>query len=288
MTKELAPLYVVPTPLGNLKDISERAREILAAVPWVAAEDTRHSGPLLKHLGSQARLLAAHEHNEAEAAQQILARLEAGEAVALVSDAGTPGISDPGGQVLAAALAAGFEVDALPGPNALIPALLLSGLDPRSFLFVGFLEGRPAARRRRVRSLADRPETLIFYLSPHHPEEDLALWREELGDRPAAVVREISKVHQEALRGTLGELLEAARGGRLRGELVGVVAGAEPPENSDVSDSLWQEEALRELEEGGDWRAVVKSLGERYGIPKNRAKAFLWQRRGEESRNGPA
>lgn len=282
------PLILVPTPIGNLKDITLRALEVLEAADLVACEDTRRTLGLLNHLGLRKPLLSTHEHNEVRRIPEILRVLGEGKTVALVSDAGTPGISDPGGQVLAAALAAGYEVDVLPGPNALIPALLLSGLDPRSFLFVGFLEGRPAARRRRVRSLADRPETLIFYLSPHHPEEDLALWREELGDRPAAVVREISKVHQEALRGTLGELLEAARGGRLRGELVGVVAGAEPPENSDVPDSLWQEEALRELEEGGDWRAVVKSLGERYGIPKNRAKAFLWQRRGEESRNGPA
>ena len=282
------PLILVPTPIGNLKDLTLRALEVLETADLVACEDTRRTLGLLTHLGLRKPLLSTHEHNEARRIPEILRALGEGKTVALVSDAGTPGISDPGGQVLAAALAAGYEVDVLPGPSALLPALLLSGLDPRTFLFVGFLEGRPAARRRRVRSLADRPETLIFYLSPHHPEEDLSLWREELGDRPAAVVREISKVHQEALRGTLGELLEAAREGRLRGELVGVVAGAAPSEDQEVPDSLWQEEALRELEGGGDWRAVVKSLGERYGIPKNRAKAFLWQRRGEESRNGPA
>ena len=282
------PLILVPTPIGNLKDLTLRALEVLETADLVACEDTRRTLGLLTHLGLRKPLLSTHEHNEARRIPEILRALGEGKTVALVSDAGTPGISDPGGQVLAAALTAGYEVDVLPGPSALLPALLLSGLDPRTFLFVGFLEGRPAARRRRVRSLADRPETLIFYLSPHHPEEDLALWREELGDRPAAVVREISKVHQEALRGTLEQLLEAAREGRLRGELVGVVAGAAPSEDQEVPDSLWQEEALRELEEGGDWRAVVKSLGERYGIPKNRVKAFLWQRRDEESRNGPA
>ena len=150
MTEEFAALYVVPTPLGNLADLTRRAEEVLRSVPWVAAEDTRHSGPLLKQLGSRARRLPAHRHNEHEAAARIVERLKAGEAVALISDAGTPGISDPGARIVAAVRAAGCKVIPLPGACAAITALSASGLPDEHFLFHGFLPSKAGQRRKAI------------------------------------------------------------------------------------------------------------------------------------------
>ncbi len=228
MTRELAPLYVVPTPLGNLKDISERAREILAAVSWVAAEDTRHSGPLLKHLGSQARLLAAHEHNEAEAAQQILARLEAGEAVALVSDAGTPAISDPGARIVARVRAAGGRVIPLPGPCAAATALSAAGLEEDHWLFYGFLPSKSGQRQKTLEALRDLPYALVFYEAPHRVLETVADLAAVLGaERTLVVARELTKLFESVHSLPLGEALAwlEADPNRQKGEFVLLLSG---------------------------------------------------------------
>lgn len=160
--EKLAALYVVPTPLGNLADLTRRAEEILRGVPWVAAEDTRHSGPLLKQLGSRARRLPAHRHNEHEAAARIVERLQAGEEVALIADAGTPGISDPGARIVAAVRAAGYRVIPLPGPCAATTALSASGLLDEHFLFHGFLPSKAGQRRQAIEALREYPCALVF------------------------------------------------------------------------------------------------------------------------------
>jgi 16S rRNA (cytidine1402-2'-O)-methyltransferase len=228
MTEESAALYVVPTPLGNLADITRRAEEILRVVPWVAAEDTRHSAPLLKHLGSSARMLPAHQHNEHEAAARIVARLLAGEPVALVSDAGTPGISDPGARIVAAVRAAGCRVVPLPGPCAAIAALSAAGLADEHFLFWGFLPSKGGQRRKALEGLRDQSCALVFYEAPHRVLETVADLAAVLGERTLVIARELTKlfesIHSGPLTAALAWLLEDAN--RQRGEFVLIVSGA--------------------------------------------------------------
>ncbi|MCX8145977.1 MAG: 16S rRNA (cytidine(1402)-2'-O)-methyltransferase [Azovibrio sp.] len=236
MTKELAPLYVVPTPLGNLKDISERAREVLCSVAWVAAEDTRHSAPLLKHIGASARLLAAHEHNEAEAAEQILARLAAGEAVALVADAGTPGISDPGARIVARVRAAGGRVVPLPGPCAATTALSGAGLSEPHWLFYGFLPAKSGQRQKALAALQALPYALVFYEAPHRVLETVADLAAVLGgERTLVVARELTKLFESLHSLPLGEALAwfTADSNRQKGEFVLIVSGSPATQQDD-------------------------------------------------------
>lgn len=228
MTEEFAALYVVPTPLGNMADMTRRAEEILRSVPWVAAEDTRHSGPLLKQLGSQARTLPAHQHNEHEAAVRIIERLRAGEAVALISDAGTPGISDPGARVVAAVRAAGCKVIPLPGPCAATTALSASGLLDEHFLFYGFLPAKGGQRRQAIEDLRETPAALVFYEAPHRVLETVADLATVLGERTLVIGRELTKMFESIHSCPLGEALAWLKedSNRQRGEFVLMVSGA--------------------------------------------------------------
>lgn len=228
MTEEYAALYVVPTPLGNLADLTRRAEEILRQVPWVAAEDTRHSGPLLKQLGSSARTLPAHRHNEHEAAARIVERLQAGESVALISDAGTPGISDPGARVVAAVRAAGCRVVPLPGPCAAVTALSASGLVDEHFLFYGFLPSKGGQRRQAIADLREQSAALVFYEAPHRVLETVADLAAGLGERTLVIARELTKLFESIHSCPLGEALPwlEADANRQRGEFVLIVSGA--------------------------------------------------------------
>jgi 16S rRNA (cytidine1402-2'-O)-methyltransferase len=229
-------LYVVATPIGNLGDLSPRAREILRTVSLIAAEDTRHSGVLLKHFGIETPQLSLHDHNERQRADGIIERLRQGAAVALVSDAGTPAISDPGFELVRAAAAEGFEIIAVPGPCAAIAALSIGGLPTDRFCFEGFLPARGAARRKRLQSLAAEPRTLVLYEAPHRVRETLEDCADAFGaERRAAVAREITKLHEMAYRGSLRELLDRAQSDAdfTRGEIVLAVAGAPQPAADD-------------------------------------------------------
>ena len=218
-------LLVVSTPIGNLGDLSPRAREALSAAAIVACEDTRHTGLLLSRLGlPHGRLVSYHEHNERRRLDELLAALEGGATVALVSDAGTPLLSDPGFPLVREAAARGIVVEALPGPSALLAALVVAGLPPLPFTFAGFPPPRPGKRRAFYRRLAPLAHTLVLYESPHRLAASLADAAAELGDRPAAVARELTKLHEEVLRGTLGELAaEVERRGGVPGEAVVVI-----------------------------------------------------------------
>ena len=231
MTEESAALYVVPTPLGNLADMTLRAIDVLRQVTWVAAEDTRHTAPLLKHFGVSARLLAAHEHNEEAAARQVIARLNAGESVALVSDAGTPAVSDPGARLVARVRAAGYRVIPLPGPCAAIAALSASGLTEPHFLFYGFLPAASRQREKALHELAGLRYALVFYEAPHRILETVAALASAFGaQRTLVLARELTKlfetIHCCALGDALAWLQEDAN--RQRGEFVLLVSAAAP------------------------------------------------------------
>ena len=222
-------LYVVATPIGNLGDLSARARDTLGSCGLIAAEDTRRTGMLLHAFGLSKPMLSLHEHNEDHRLAELIERLRSGLSVALVSDAGTPGISDPGYGLVRGCAAAGIEVVAIPGPCALIAALSVAGLPTDRFCFEGFLPTRPTARRARLESLAAEARTLVFYEAPHRVQEALADCAQSLGgDRQAAVAREITKVHETVYRATLAELAARAAAERdfERGEIVLVIAGA--------------------------------------------------------------
>jgi 16S rRNA (cytidine1402-2'-O)-methyltransferase len=222
-------LFVVATPIGNLEDLAPRARQTLAAVDLIAAEDTRHTGRLLSHFGIKTRLLALHDHNEEDIAGKVIDRLIAGESVALVCDAGTPLVSDPGFRLLRAAHRAGLTVSPIPGPCAATAALSVAGLATDRFCFEGFLPAKSKGRRDALRSLLDESRTMIFYESVHRVAATLTDLVNAFGkERPAFLGRELTKMHEQCLHGTLGDLLEQATAGTItnKGEFVLIVAGA--------------------------------------------------------------
>lgn len=221
-------LFVVATPIGNLGDLSARARDTLAGCSLIAAEDTRHTGVLLKAFGIGTPQLSLHEHNEASRAIEIIARLREGKSIALVSDAGTPAISDPGFELVRQVAAAGLDIIAVPGPCAAIAALSIAALPTDRFCFEGFLPARSAARRQRLQSLAPEVRTLVFYESPHRLRETLEDCVAAFGeDRAAAIVREATKLHETTYRGSLNELLLQSKSDPhlSRGEIVLIVGG---------------------------------------------------------------
>ena len=222
-------LYVVATPIGNLGDLSPRARAVLSDCALIAAEDTRHTGILLKAFGIATPQISLHDHNEAARSVEIIARLREGKSVALVSDAGTPAISDPGFELVRAVAAAGIEVIAVPGPCAAIAALSIGALPTDRFCFEGFLPARGAARRQRLKSLEQESRTLVVYESPHRVRETLEDCVTAFGEaRAATVVREASKLHETTYRGSLLELLHKAKSDAdfARGEIVLLIGGA--------------------------------------------------------------
>ena len=223
-------LYVVGTPIGNLGDLSDRARETLAAVDLVAAEDTRRTGKLLAHAGIRARMLSLFEGNERQRIDELLERLSEGATVALVSDAGMPAVSDPGFRLLRAAVEAGIAISVVPGPSAVTAALVVSGLPTDRWVFEGFLPRRPSERRSRLRALAHDPRTVVLFESPLRVVTLLRDVLVELGDRRAAVARELTKIHEEVLRGRVSEVLAMLLDSEPRGEIVVVLEGAETPE----------------------------------------------------------
>jgi 16S rRNA (cytidine1402-2'-O)-methyltransferase len=222
-------LQVVATPIGNLADLSARAREALISADVIAAEDTRHTRVLLRAIGITKPLVSLHEHNESQRTPELLARLAAGETIALVSDAGTPLLSDPGSELVQRAARAGFEVHAIPGPSAITSALAVAGLPTDRFCFEGFLPSRERERRAALAALAHEPRTLVFFEAPHRILRALADMAVEFGaERPAAVARELTKAHETVYRGTLRELLARAQAEEnfQRGEITVVVHGA--------------------------------------------------------------
>ena len=264
----MAQLALVATPIGNLEDITLRALRVLREASLILAEDTRHSRTLLSHHGIAARPRSLHAHNEAERIDAVVEVLDSGGDVALVSDAGTPLVSDPGERLVAAVIAADHEVTSIPGPSAVLAALTVAGLPLEAgFSFAGFLPRKGGAREARLEGLAERPEPLVFFESPRRIGATLSLLAERLGpERRACVARELTKIHEEALRGTLGELAVRLSEGT-RGEVVLVVEGA--PER--VADAASIDAAIRaELAAGTSPRDTAAAVADALNVRKSR------------------
>lgn len=262
-------LYLVATPIGNLGDFSSRGVETLQTADFIAAEDTRVSVKLLNHFGIKKPLVSYHEHNRAAAGQAILARLLAGESCALVTDAGTPAISDPGEDLVRLCGENGVTVEAIPGCCAAICALAVSGLPTGRFTFEGFLSANKKERRTALLKLKCEERTMVFHEAPHKLRATLADMAEILGDRPAALCRELTKLHEETLRTTLLQAAELYREKEPRGEYVLVVAGAQPAEEPAVSleEGVRQVQRLREA--GMKMKEAVRTVSAQTELNKN-------------------
>lgn len=267
--KMAGTLYLVATPIGNLGDFSPRGVETLQAVDFIAAEDTRVSVKLLNHFGVKKPLVSYHEHNRAAAGQAILARLLAGESCALVTDAGTPAISDPGEGLVRLCGENGVTVEAIPGCCAAICALAVSGLPTGRFTFEGFLSANKKERRTALLKLKNEERTMVFHEAPHKLRATLADMAEILGDRPAALCRELTKLHEETLRTTLLQAVELYREKEPRGEYVLVVAGAQPTEEPAISleEGVRQVQRLREA--GIKMKEAVRTVSAQTELNKN-------------------
>ncbi|MPZ72302.1 MAG: 16S rRNA (cytidine(1402)-2'-O)-methyltransferase [Nitriliruptorales bacterium] len=259
-------LILVATPIGNLGDLPPRAAEALRSADLIAAEDTRRTRVLLDHIGAATPMTSYHEHNEAQRTAPLLDRVAAGETIVLVSDAGMPGIADPGYRLVQQAIARGLPVEAIPGPNAAIQALVLSGLPLDRFTFEGFLPRKGGARSRRLSDLAAEARTMIFYVAPHRAGEDLAAMADAFGGRPAALARELTKVHEEVLRATLPELLEIAEQRGIRGEVTVVVAGAPQRQAPDVADLV--DDVDRLVSAGTSRKDAVADVARAHGVAR--------------------
>lgn len=288
-----AGLYLVATPIGNLEDITLRALAILRGVDLVLAEDTRRTRKLLSHFDIRASLQSLHEHNEAARTPALVARMAAGESVALVSDAGTPLISDPGHELVGAALDAGVKVVPIPGASSILAALVASGLPLDRFHYVGFLPRKQGARKRLLEDLAEDPGTLIFLESPRRLARSLADAAEVLGARAAVVARELTKVHEEFVRGTLPDVAAALAGGEVRGEVVVCVSGHDAGDEMDPDGQRSRIEALdrrglerryEELLAGGVARnAALKQIAADHGVPRREVYKLLMIENEEKS-----
>jgi 16S rRNA (cytidine1402-2'-O)-methyltransferase len=285
-TSELLPreatLFVVPTPLGNLEDITLRALRVLREVDLVAAEDTRRSRVLLTHFSISKPLVSYHQHKKLTGLKPVLEVLARGGSVALVSDAGMPGIADPGHELISATRESGYRVEVLPGPSAVTVAYVAAAIPAPGFLFVGFLPRTNSGLARRLDSLISVEEALVFFESPRRLRATLAALRNAYGSRPAAIVREISKVHEEVIRGDLDSLPHVVAQRELRGEITLVIGGCSRAK-SEVSDADLIDAVSLLVQAGKTQRDAVAAVARSAGIPRSRVYA-LWT---QELRRGP-
>lgn len=263
-------LYIVSTPIGNLEDITFRALRLLKECHVIAAEDTRHTRKLLSHFDIHTPMVSFHEHSSPGDRRRLVERLLAGENVALVTDAGTPAVSDPGQDLVRDAVEAGVTIVPVPGPSAVLAALTGSGLPTDRFLFAGFLPRRASDRKAELDRLARAEETLVFYEAPHRLAKTMSDLADALGPRPACAARELTKIHEEFLRGTLAELRERIAE-PVRGEWTIVVGGAgtagETPDEAEMGED-WREDLRARLEAGESLRDASRAVAEARGLPR--------------------
>lgn len=271
-----AALYLVPTPIGNLSEISSRIKESLEGADVIACEDTRNSGLLLSRINIKKPLIAHHEHNQKTSIEKILSLLEEGKKVAVISDAGYPLVSDPGAALVRAVIEKDIPVISMSGPNAAINALVASGLDCSHYTFYGFLSNKSNARKKELETLKEMPFTLIFYEAPHRIEEMLKDLLEVFGNRKICLARELTKLHEQYLRGTICEVLAHVEG--LKGEMVVVVEGAPKKEGVSLEEALAEAKGL--IDSGMKTKDAMKEIANKYSLSKNQLyNAYLKRRR---------
>jgi 16S rRNA (cytidine1402-2'-O)-methyltransferase len=273
-------LYLVATPIGNLEDITVRALRVLGEADLIACEDTRRTAKLLNHYSIKKETISYHEHNELTRAAELVLRMEQGARVALVSDAGTPVISDPGHHLVTMSLRHRIPVIPIPGPSALIAALAVSGLPTEEFVFVGFLPSRTGDRRKALERLASETRTLIFYEAPHRLVEMLAAALDRFGRRSTVIARELTKIHEEFLRGDLAELLVTARRTPPRGELTVLIGGAQPGEAPVELPTAPLRERVEQImrEQNVERNTALKQAARERGLTRREAYAQLLTR----------
>lgn len=267
-------LYLVPTPIGNLKDITLRALEVLENADVVAAEDTRQTIKLLNHFNLKKTLISYHMHNEQGKSNEILDRLRLGENIALVSDAGMPGISDPGSVIVKKCIEQGLEFEVLPGATAFATALIYSGLDSSAFMFRGFIPRDTKSRKVVVEELKNQKETLIFYEAPHRLLSTLTFLKENFGNRNLSACRELTKLHEEIVRGKISEVIEYFNNNNPRGEFVLVMEGLteeeiEKEKRASFEELSIEEHIIKYIEEGMSKKDAIKAVAKDRKVPKN-------------------
>jgi 16S rRNA (cytidine1402-2'-O)-methyltransferase len=271
---EKGRLYMVPTPIGNLKDITLRALEVLKAVDIIAAEDTRQSLKLLNHFEIKKPLISYHQHNENYKGEDLIERLKSGENIALVTDAGTPGISDPGSVIVRRCIEEDLDFEVLPGATAVTTALVYSGLDTSAFIFKGFIPRENKERSGFVEDLKERRETLIFYEAPHRLRETLSFLKESFGNRNIAMCRELTKLHEQILRMSLNDAIVYYEDISPRGEYVLVLQGKSEEEIHKEERALWEELTIEEhiikyIEQGLNKKDAIKKVAKDRGLAKS-------------------
>lgn len=270
----MSKLYLVPTPIGNLKDITLRALEVLKDVDVIAAEDTRQTLKLLNHYQIKKTLISYHQHNELGKSESIIDRIRNGEKIALVTDAGTPGISDPGAVIVQRCIEEEIEFEVLPGATAITTAVVYSGLDTSKFLFRGFLPRENKDRKPIIEELRDRTETLIFYEAPHRLLDTLKFLYESLGNRKIAVCRELTKLHEQVFRASLDEAIKYFDENSPRGEFVLVIQGKSLVEIENEKMALWEhltieEHIIKFINEGFNKKEAIKKVAKERNLPKS-------------------
>lgn len=271
---ECGKLYLVPTPIGNLKDITLRALEVLENADIIAAEDTRQTLKLLNHFNIKKSLYSYHQHNEQGQSENIITKLEEGLNIALVSDAGTPGISDPGSVIVGKCIKKGIPFEVLPGATAITTAVVYSGLDTTKFIFRGFLPRENKDRKIIIEEIVNAKETLIFYEAPHRLLDTLNYLRDKLGNRKMAACRELTKLHEEIVRGSIDDCINHFLDKRPRGEFVLVVEGKSEEEINAEKEALWSDLTIEEhiskiIESGIDKKQAIKIVAKERSLPKS-------------------
>ena len=270
---EQGRLYLVPTPIGNLKDITLRALEVLESVDLIAAEDTRQSLKLLNHFNIKKPLFSYHQHNEQGKSLDIIKKIKEGQSIAIITDAGTPGISDPGSVVVVKCIEENIDFEVLPGATAITTALVYSGIDTTKFLFRGFLPRENKNRNEVLDEIKNYRETIIFYEAPHRLNSTLEYLKDKLGNRRIAICRELTKMHEQIYRGSIEEAMSYFEENRPRGEFVLVIEGKTDEEIKIEKESLWvdlsiEEHLIKLINEGIDKKEAIKMVAKERGLPK--------------------
>lgn len=270
----MSKLYIVPTPIGNLKDITIRALDVLKECNVIAAEDTRQTIKLLNHFNIKKQLISYHQHNELTKSEEIINRVKGGEIVALVSDAGSPGISDPGSVIIKRCIEEEVEFEVLPGATAIITALVNSGLDTTKFTFRGFVPRENKERRVLISEIKNHKETLVFYEAPHRIKDTLSFLYEELGDRKVAICRELTKLHEQIVRGLISEVIEHFNINNPRGEFVVVIEGKSQEEIDLEQKAKWENTTVEDhiilyVDRGYSKKEAIKLVAKERSMPKS-------------------